>query len=137
MNKNNADSANGNLPPEMNKVPPKCPSTTPIKETKQKQQMPPAVPSLPAMMPNMPKIPGMMPDMSKMSGMPKMMSGMPKIPPGMDMKNASIMDNNAIAGMMHAKMMTAYDGFSGPCTQALARAFDLSTHREVVDLGGK
>ncbi|XP_033749579.1 uncharacterized protein LOC117334203 [Pecten maximus] len=139
MNKNNIETDNGNLSPEMPKVPPKGLTKPQLIENNTKQQISDKMPN------NLPKMNNLManvkPSMTGMPVMPAMMPNMPEgvIPSGMsamDMKKKPMIDNNAMAGMMHVKMMSAYDGFSGPCTNALARAFDLSTHREAVDLGG-
>ncbi|OWF46964.1 uncharacterized protein LOC110454961 [Mizuhopecten yessoensis] len=132
MNKNNIETGNGNLPPEMPKVPSKGSNKPQLIENNTKPQMSDkTLPKMNNMMPN----PSMKPNLPVMPAMmPKMPAGM--MPSGMDMKNKPLMDGNAMAGMMHVKMMSAYDGFSGPCSNVLARAFDLSTHREAVDLGG-
>ncbi|XP_060073599.1 uncharacterized protein LOC132553377 [Ylistrum balloti] len=125
----NIEKENGNLPPEMPKIPPKGLNKPHLVESNTKQQLPDKMQSnLPNMMPNVPAMPAMMPKMTE-GVLPQGMSAM-------DMKKKPIIDNNTMAGMMHVKMMSAYDGFSGPCTNAIARAFDLSTHRDAVDLGG-
>ncbi|XP_069138435.1 acetylserotonin O-methyltransferase-like [Argopecten irradians] len=134
MNKNNIETDNGKLPPESAKVQPKALTKPQLIENNTKPQMPDKMPN------NLPKMNNVMPNaMPCMPVMPEMMPAkMPEgvIPSAIDMKKKPLIDNNAMAGMMHVKMMSAYDGFSGPCTTALARAFDLSTHREAVDLGG-